>query len=81
MSALVNACLQLEAAQNLLERAKDSVEREAQKFRGKVPVRAVARETGLSACTVSNFYRGRLVVSAENALKLAQIAERFQVRP
>ena len=61
--------------QDLLE-AQAVIEIEAARFHGIVPVRAIARETGLSACTVSDFFRGRLKVSAANALRLARIAER-----
>jgi len=80
MSALVDACLRWGDVLADLDAAKDAVEREAEKLHRMVPVRAIARDVGLSTCTVSEFFRGQLTVGVDNALKLAESAERFQVQ-
>jgi hypothetical protein len=53
-----------------LKKAKHDIETIAQRFHGRVPVRAIARQTGLSPATVSDFFRGRLKVSREHARQL-----------
>lgn len=76
MSDLVLACISLTTAERNLELAQQAVEREAAVFRGLLPIRQIARLAKLSPATVSNFFRGRLVVSSDNALRLARFAEK-----
>ena len=79
-SGLVAACLRLQEAQRELAAAQQMVQKEALRCHGIVSVRDTAREMDLSASTVSNFFRGHLVVDAKKALRLARLAERLERR-
>lgn len=56
-----------------LECSRADVEAAAKALRGDLPVREIARLSGLSPATISNLFRGRLVVSSPNAIALAKI--------
>lgn len=51
--------------------ARLEIENELVAWHGRVPVREIARETGLSAATISNVFRGRLSVSLDNVERIA----------
>lgn len=71
---LTGACEMLVVAEKSLSLAQQRVELAAKALHGTLPIRTIARQSQLSAATVSNFFRGRLVVSSKNALRLARIA-------
>lgn len=71
---LVDACEALQLAEKNLRLAQTAVELQAGTLRGTVPIREIARRSKLSPATVSNFFRGRLVVNSKNATRLAKLA-------
>lgn len=69
--ALASMARQARVKQLSADMARLEIEEELASWHGRVPVREIARETGLSAATISNVFRGRLTVSLDNVERIA----------
>lgn len=70
---LMRATVRLIHAERETALARLNVERELAKWHGRERVRGLARRSCLSAATISNLFRGRLVVSAEHLRDIVRL--------